>query len=200
MRNFLTFLLTFSLFVSCSKKEYLDELEITNESFLYVGIKYAVIDDSSSVITSLNIPTITIVNGTNAGQIYPYNPLIGYDNEVSQFTSEDSESFAEFKDIEVFVPSYIDEDSEVYLGGKKWKYTDIVQKQKSGISISSDVPIPPNATTTISCKLFFRNYKMNYQLITRGDQTGTYKIIEGIWRGTYPDRTEVSIDAQPISK
>ena len=198
MKNILAFALTLSLFASCNKKEDLDKLETVNESFSFQGIKYAIIDDSSNVITSFDVPSITFSNGSNLEIKFPYNPLAGYDNEVSQFISDDFESFAKFNDLEVYVPSYIDENNMIHLGAKKWKYSDAVQKQSLDIATSSDVTIPPNTTVVMHCKIFFSNYKLNYQLMMRGDITGTYRIAEGIWTGTFLDHTEINISTSSL--
>ena len=37
-----------------------------------------------------------------------------------------------------------------------------------------------------------------YQLMTRGDITGTYRIIEGIWTGIYPDYPETNISTSDL--
>ena len=56
-----------------------------------------------------------------------------------------------------------------------------------------NVIVPVNKIAVTTVKLFYNQYKANYKLFLKGDQTGKEKMIEGIWTGVYADHFESSI-------
>lgn len=193
MRNIPVFLLLFSLFISCDYKDELyvnlNQSEINDISYSFVKIEYYAVNDSRAV-TTFDIPSITYFNNSGVEQSYSFDPFQGFIKESSLFKSEDYESF-NVKDLKLFVPVSIDESGNIYLGDKKWEYSSgIRQHQSSALIFSMDVIVPANKTAVTNAKLFYNQYKANYKLFLKGNQTGKEKIIEGIWTGIYPDHFE----------
>jgi len=196
MRNLLTFIAILSLFASCNTKDDLNieigngVTEVSDTSYSYVKIEYYARDDSREVTTYNSYPFI-YSNGTSVEQRYSFNPFeyMNLAEETSLFKSDDIESFY-IKNLELFVPAYIDESNNIYLSTKKWEYSRNAQHQKSEKTFSMDVTIPPNTIATTTTKLFFNTYKANYRLFFKGDQTGKEKIAEGVWTGAYADHFE----------
>jgi len=177
-----------SLFASCNTKDELDEIEIKDVSYSFVKIEYFARDDSREV-TTLDSYAITYSNGTEVEQRYSFNPFEGFAEETSFFKSEDIESLS-IKGIKLFIPAYIDESNNIYLGDKKWEYSNVKQQQKSALDFTTSVVTPPNTESVTTVKLFFNTYKANYKLFLKGDQTGKEKIVEGIRTGVYADHFE----------
>ena len=169
--------------VSCSRENVLPEPEM-EETYSFTEIQYYA-DEDSREFSFYDFPSVTFYNGTDAEITYPYT-MGGY-NESSHFVSDDWDSFhlEGMAGVKIAVPENIDENNKIYLGSKRWEYIPQVQYQESGFSSSSNVIALPRSGITINCRISLKHYKANYKLTLRGDITGTYKVVEGIWTGTF---------------
>ena len=194
MRKFLTYIMLCSFIVSCDRGDNLPELEQKkDESYSFVKIEYYAAD-SCREFPSFDIPTITYLNGTDVEQTFPFDQWTIY-NETSHFVTDDIESFflEGVEGVELFVPVDIDENNNIHLGNKKWIYSLQIQDQKSDLYFSTDVIVPPRTVAIVNCKLFQKQYKANYKLFLKSNQTGEEKITEGTWTGVYIDYPQIDV-------
>lgn len=187
MRNIFAFLLVFLLLISCETK---NEPILEEETFSLVGIEFFAREDSREVFTR-DIPTITFFNVNSTEIPYTFNPFAGFVEESSFFQSDDIVSF--HMDIETFVPVYIDESGTIFLGDRKWQYSRNRQRQTSARNFYTTVIVPENTGIVIGATLFHNQYRADYKLTLRGDQTGKEKIVEGVWTGEYADYAQINI-------
>jgi hypothetical protein len=191
MKEFFIYIFVSFLIVSCeSKNDVIDDAVEKEESCSFVKIEYYALNDGRS-FPHTKILSIDYSNSSAVEQTFSVTPASSEGKfETSHFNNDAGAVVIE--DLYVYVPVQIDEEGIILFGNKKWKYSSIVQIQNSDLTLSVDVIIPPYKQSVTTVNLFFKQFKANYRLFLKGDQTGKEKIIDGVWTGIYPDYLEIN--------